>query len=159
MNSVSSCVSSDYGSTDNEINSIRAGRQPIKGLGRKKVVITTTGKSKIKKQLKESAKDEWFHAMQQDRARKETEALGPSGAAIGKKVYKKTLKEKLKGDQSEYYFKKAYGINVHGKEIEGTQVYTQAEANKKGLRLDQEYALFDDKKDQEAKKRRKLKED
>ena len=73
-------------------------------------------------------------------ARKETEALGP---ALKKKLHQRDIKEVLQGDMSEYYFKKGYGINVHGKHKEGTALYSRAEAENKGLKLDHEYALFD----------------
>ena len=128
------------------------GKAQIKGIGRRKVVITTTGKSKMRKQLKETEREEWFHGMLTEAGRADALALAPK---LRNKAFKENLATEVKGDQGEYYYRRAYGINVHGKNREGTALYSGAEAERAGNKLNKEYIDFLAKREKERAEQNK----
>ena len=65
----------------------------------------------MKKVIKDSIKSDWFMSMQSEMARKEAEDMAIA-SGIKKKIYKQDHITKLKGNQTEYYLKQAYGLEV-----------------------------------------------
>ena len=128
---------------------LRRGNPKLKDLGRGKVVLET-GTVKTKMQLKESDKDDWFHSLNQQAAKREAAEMNMTSGAQDK-LYKGNKKDDLKGgDQSEYFFKKAYGLSAKQSPEKGKTPQSPGregeEANKK---LISDYIAFDEKRDRE----------